>query len=291
VRSQPQALLTPAKDRRSVRLRPHWWTEAAVIVWLCWVYDAIANLAPLRQKAAMSHAGSILHFERALHIDPEAAMDHWMAAHRGLALVVADYYDNAHFVVTLGLIGLLWWKYPSLYRPLRNSLVAINVVGMAVFWVYPTAPPRLYDPAVYTDVVALTHAIGSWHSGTLAHAANQFAAMPSLHVAWACWSALAAHRILGGRRGAVLVWAYPALTVVSVLSTGNHFVLDSAAGVVTFAICSFAADRWQAWWTTLQAHVALRREATLGRGATHSDADLDHPLAPKAPASKAHGTD
>ena len=115
--------------------------------------------------------------------------------------------------------------------------------ALAVFWCYPTAPPRLLAPGRYVDVVAATHAFGSWHSGTLATAANQLAAMPSLHIAWAAWSALAAARIWGGPSiaGPLAVWVYPVLTAVAVMATGNHFLLDVLAGLVTMVVCH--ADR------------------------------------------------
>lgn len=235
--------------------RPRWWPEVLVVVWLCWVYDDVANLAPLRRQAAYAHARSILHLEQLAHLDPEAALNRWLAGHHTMALWVSNYYDNAHFIVTLGLAGLLWWRYPSLYRPLRTSLVLINVVGLAVFWSYPTAPPRLLDPGRYVDVVADTHAFGSWHTGTLATAANQLAAMPSLHIAWAAWSSLALWRILGGygSRWAPAVWLYPVVTTFAVLATGNHFLLDAVAGLATMVVCTVVGDRWQGWWASLRA--------------------------------------
>jgi PAP2 superfamily len=232
----------PAQTRRA-----RWWTEVLVIVWLCWVYDAIANLAPLRQAAAYAHAAGLLRLETTLHMDPEASLDHWLARHHTLAVLVSNYYDNAHFVVTLGLVGWLWWSYPGLYRPLRTGLVLTNLIAMVVFWLYPMAPPRLLNPGRYTDVVASTHAFGSWHSGTLATAANQLAAMPSLHMAWAAWSALALWRIFAGRRFRWLVWLYPGVTSVAVLSTGNHYVLDVIAGLATLVVAMVIADRWEAW--------------------------------------------
>ncbi len=228
--------------------RPRWWPELLVIVWLCWVYDAVTNLAPLRLQAAYAHARTLLAVERTLHLDPEATLNHWLAGHPGLALWVSNYYDNAHFVVTLGVVGWLWWRHPGQYRPLRTSLVLINVIGLVVFWRDPTAPPRLLDPRRYVDVVAATHAFGSWHSGTLATAANQLAAMPSLHMAWAAWSALAVWRVFRGSRAAGLVWAYPLITAVAVMATGNHFLLDVAAGVLTTALATWIAVGWQAWW-------------------------------------------
>jgi hypothetical protein len=223
------------------------------------VYDWVANLAPLRRQAAYAHARSLLHVEQTLHLDPEAALNHWLAGHHTLALWVSNYYDNAHFVVTLGTVGWLWWRHPDQYRPLRTSLVLINVIGLVVFWRDPTAPPRLLEPHRYVDVVAATHAFGSWHSGTLATAANQLAAMPSLHMAWAVWSTLAVWRVFRGRRWAGTVWAYPVITALAVMATGNHFLFDLLAGVVTALVATGIADRWQGWWTARQARQALQQ--------------------------------
>lgn len=234
------------------------WIELALIVWLGWVYDMIANLAPLRNALAQHDARSIMDAEKWLHLDPEAAMDHWMAHQHTLAVWVANYYDNAHFVITIGALVVIWWKWPDRYRPLRNSLVLLNVFGMVVYWFVPTAPPRLFDPARFYDVVATTHAFGSWHSGTLATAANELAAMPSLHIAWACWSALAIWRVLPRRGWAHLVWLYPAATAVAVMATGNHFLMDVLAGAADFAVATWIADHVQGWWTTRQACRALQ---------------------------------
>jgi hypothetical protein len=228
------------------------------------MYDAIANLAPLRRDAAYGHARSLLRLEQLFHLDPEAALNHWLAGHPRLGLWAGTYYDNAHFVVTLGLAAWLWWRHPAFYRPLRSSLVLINVIGLLVFWVDPTAPPRLLDPGRYPDVVAATHAFGSWHTGTLATAANQLAAMPSLHVAWAVWSALVLWRVFGPRRWARLAWVYPAVTAVAVMATGNHFLLDVAGGVATTASATWLADRGEGRWTAWRLRAGLAIPARVG---------------------------
>jgi hypothetical protein len=207
-----------------------------VIVWLCWVYDAITNLAPLRLHAAVSHAWGVLHLEQALHLDPELTLDRWLAGHHTLGLILSDYYDNAHFVVTLTLLGWLWWRRADLYRPLRNALVLVNVLGFVVFWLYPVAPPRMLSAYGFTDVVASTHAFGGWHTGALASAANQLAAMPSLHMAWAAWCTLALWRISKRRWVRGLAVLYPCVTALAVLVTGNHFVLDIVGGLLAMAM-------------------------------------------------------
>ncbi|MGH9056024.1 MAG: phosphatase PAP2 family protein [Acidimicrobiales bacterium] len=241
--------------------RPKVWGELLVVVWLCWVYDWVANLGLLRLGAARAHARGALHLEQVLHIDPEASLDHWLVGHHTLAVLVSNYYDNAHFVVTFGIVAWLWWRHPVQYRPLRTGLVLANVIAIVVFWVYPMAPPRILDPRRFADVVASTHAFGSWHTGSLASAADQLAAMPSLHIAWAVWSALALWRVFRYRRLAHLAWLYPALTALAVLATGNHFVLDVLGGAATIVVAMLVADRWQGWWTTRLANRAVARRS------------------------------
>jgi len=89
---------------------------------------------------------------------------------------VSDYYDTAHFIVTLSLLGFLWWRRADIYRPLcATRLVLVNVNRLVVFWRFPVAP-RGCSTASPTSV-ATTGAFGSWHSGSLAAHANQVAAM------------------------------------------------------------------------------------------------------------------
>jgi hypothetical protein len=215
------------------QMRTSWWIEVLAIIWLCWVYDAITNLAPLRLHTALDHAKVILIAEQALHLDPEHSLDRWLAAHHTLGIVLSYYYDNAHFVVTLGLLGYLWWRRADVYRPLRNSLVLANALAFIVFWRYPVAPPRMLPG--FTDVVAATHTVGSWHTGALASQANQLAAMPSLHIAWAVWCTLVVWHITTHRWLRALGVIYPFVTAFAVLATGNHFVFDIFGGLATIA--------------------------------------------------------
>jgi hypothetical protein len=210
--------------------RTAWWVEALTIGWLCWIYDAVNNLAPLRLHSALAHGREILAAERSLGISPERSLDHWVAAHHTLGTILSYYYDNAHFIVTLGLLGYAWWRRADIYRPLRNALVLINVLGFVVFWLYPVAPPRMLGG--FTDVVAATHTFGSWHTGALASSANQLAAMPSLHIAWALWCTCTVWAITRRRGLRALAVVYPFITAFAVLSTGNHYVFDLLGGAL-----------------------------------------------------------
>ncbi len=57
---------------------------------------------------------------------------------------------------------------------------------------------------------------------------NLYAAMPSLHVAWAAWCATAIVITTRSRRRH-LAWLYPAATTLVVLAPASHFLPDAAA--------------------------------------------------------------
>jgi len=229
----------PAPARRS-----RWWVELAAIAWLYWLYDALNDLSPIRRRAALRHASGVVHVERVLHLGVDRWLDAWTAHHHLLGAALADYYDTAHLWTALAVLVWLWWRRPGAYPHLRNVLVAVNIVGFLVFWLYPVAPPRMLPG--FVDVVGQDHAWFSWHSGALATHANQLAAMPSLHVAWALWVAVALWRVTSSPTWRTAGVAHAALTVVAVMATGNHYLLDVVAGVATLAVALAAVGGLEA---------------------------------------------
>jgi len=222
------------------------WVELAIAGWLFWLYDVINNLAPLRGALAVANAESLFGVEGALHLAPELAINHWLAAEPLLSLIASYYYFFTHVAATVLVLAWLWWRRPAEYLRMRTQLVVINLVAFAVFWRYPLAPPRALPQFGFVDILAVSHAAVSWHSAALVHDANQYAAMPSLHVAWALWCAAAIIRVVRRRVLALLAVAYPLVTVVVVIATANHFVLDVAAGAATVPVAgalSWAAAR------------------------------------------------
>ena len=212
------------------------WIELAVAAWLFWLYDVINNFAPERRQFALHNGTSILSFEHSLGIGLEHTLDRWLSAHSVLAFIATYYYFFAHALVTAALLAIMWWRTPALYRRMRTQLVLINLIAFVVFWRYPLAPPRMFPGLGFQDIVASSHAVISWDSAALSHDADQFAAMPSLHIAWASWSALAIWRL--ARRPAVRAIGpvHLALTAFVVVATGNHYLVDVLAGGGTAAL-------------------------------------------------------
>ena len=231
--------LAPPFRRRLLRRRDGrapLWIELAVAGWLFWLYDVVNDFAPERRAFARNNALSLLSFERSLGIDIERSLNHWLSLHSVLAFVATYYYFFAHALVTAGVLAWLWWRAPVRYRRMRTQLVLINLIAFVVFWRYPLAPPRMFPKLGYSDVVAASHAVISWHSAALSHDADQFAAMPSLHIAWASWSALAIWRMASRPALRALGPVHVALTAFVVLATGNHYLVDVLAGGATAAL-------------------------------------------------------
>ena len=213
------------------RLRPAWQGELAVIAFLMVVYDRVADLGALRVGTAVAHARTLLNDERRLHLAFELPLDRFVARHAELGSVLALYYDLAHGLVTIGVLVAVFLAAPHGYRRARRALVLVNLGALAVFLALPLAPPRLVPGAGFVDVVARSGTWSAWQSApTVARHANDYASMPSLHVAWAVWvllTVVAATPHIALQR---LAWAHLALTVAVVLMTGNHYTADVVAG-------------------------------------------------------------
>lgn len=183
-------------------------------------------------SVAFHHAGDILSLERVLGIDIELDLNKALLDAPWLARAANYFYGIAHFVVTLGIVVWLYRYRPEHYRWLRAALMAATAVALVGFWLYPLAPPRFLPSEGFVDPVS---ALGSWglYSGQTSGAlTNQFAAMPSMHAGWALWCGLVLLRLGTQRWVKALGVIYPTTTVLVILSTANHYLLDAVAGMI-----------------------------------------------------------
>lgn len=234
-----------------MRTRPHWAGELLVAAFLLVIYDQVAGLAKVRAEAAFAHGRDLLALSPA---GLEKSADHWLAGVHWLRDPAAYYYDLAHIDVTVAVFLLCFVWCAPVYRRARTALVLVNLIGLAVFLLYPVAPPRLLPGGGFVDIVAESGTWGSWEAagGGVAERANEFGSLPSLHAAWAIWVALTVMSMTTRRSLRALAWAHVAMTSVVVIVTGNHYVIDIAAGALVVAV---------AW--ALAPALALRRAPAL----------------------------
>jgi hypothetical protein len=232
-----RALVQNWKERRVSSIRPFLLGELLIVFILLRVYDYVKSLENVRMAASLHNGRDILQIERAVHVDVESGANHWLSHHHTLDTLLVWWYQYSHISGTMAVLACCYLWFPQLYRSARNTLVLSNSVAMLVFVVLPVMPPRLLPHAGFVDSVALA-GFGTSHGGPIQPA--QFAAMPSLHLAWATWVAVVSFTMLKGVSHRGLVFLYPVVTTISVISTGNHYVLDVIAGVAV-AVGSFAA--------------------------------------------------
>jgi PAP2 superfamily protein len=233
----------------------HWVRELILAAVLYEVYNLIQHLLTGGTAHAQHNGRDLFDWERRLHLDPERFLNNLFDAHTVVAVPACYVYATLHFLVTP---AVLIWAYrarPAAYRQARTVLIVMTVSALAGFRWFPTAPPRLLDGAGFTDTLAHFSRWGWWGSDALPSAAsslaNQYAAMPSLHVGWAVWSGATVYTLTHRRAIRVLALAYPAVTTLVVLGTGNHYLLDAVAG----------AALWLLAFVLVHCYAPLRRAA------------------------------
>jgi hypothetical protein len=236
--SSAPAVVEPSSRETSRWIRrPALAGELLVVAALVFCYDRVCGLADARQVVAVRDGLHVLAAEQHLHIDVESATNLWLAAHRQLAWLASWYYQLAHLTVTLLVLLACYWRRPAVYRPARNALVGINALALIVFWTYPVAPPRLLPGAPYIDVTQATGAAAA----TATSAPDPYAAMPSLHTAWAVWVAIVGGVLIRRWWARTLLVCYPLVTVAVIVTTGNHYVLDAVAGAAIAGLAALSA--------------------------------------------------
>ena len=196
-------------------------------------YSVVRVLAPHRVDASYQHAYEVQDVERALGVFHELAINTFLSRHHWLGTGASYYYATFHFIVTPVLLAWLWKRRQRLYAPLRSALVMATAAALVVYATWPLAPPRFALPGTVDSV--LEHPV-IWASGHgVAGFVNDLAAMPSLHVGWAVWCAAALVTVLRSP-WRHLAWLYPFCTMVVVIATANHYLLDAAGGAFVIAL-------------------------------------------------------
>lgn len=216
--------------------RPVWWQEIAIIAFGYWVYTLGRNAIPEQAAIARRHGHAIQQLQNTLHLNWELSFNRFVAGHEWLAQTLDYYYATLHFIVTPVVMVWLFTRRPRVYRGARTVLVTTTLLALLGFYLYPTAPPRLLTNTPYIDTVLRFHTWGSLADPKIAEHSNQYAAMPSLHIGWALWCGLAVFTCARRRWVRGLGLAYPVGTLVVIVGTANHFVLDAVGGALVVAL-------------------------------------------------------
>lgn len=198
--------------------------ELALLGALYLIYRAGRLAITGQETRAFANAELIRAAEKALSIPPEVAVQSLFHGLPQVFELANVYYVYAHFPVT---IAFLLWGYLrrpiAEYRWARNLLVTQTMLALGLHLLMPLAPPRMFPEWGFVDTMARWGP--SAYDGASADFANQYAAMPSLHVGWAVLIAVVVCRT-GPRPIAILAVAHATFTCFVVTVTANHWWLD-----------------------------------------------------------------
>ena len=217
--------------------------EMAICGGLLVVYRTIRTVTRTDLRTAFGNANEVISFERWLGLPFEDNLQSFLLDHPTLIKLLNHYYIWFHFPAAIGLLLWLYLRHHDRYHPVRNLMAFVTFAALIIHLVYPLAPPRMM-----TGFVDTMREFGPsiYPKNALDGAANQIAAMPSLHFGWALIEAMAVISVLKSH-WRWLFAIHPALMALSIIATANHWWIDAAAAALLILSAIAAWRVVQSW--------------------------------------------
>ncbi|MDQ2828600.1 MAG: phosphatase PAP2 family protein [Chloroflexota bacterium] len=248
--------------------------QILIIIGLEKVYEASRGIVPRQDHVALSNGLAVVHLEKTLHIFDEWHLQRFVLGHKQwdigplilnrdvIVSAINHFYLYSHFIGTLLFLAWLYWFRRRQFPFVRNLLTVTSALAMVIYIVFPMMPPRLMGQHMdvpqgwrVQDTLAplINYTLQQHQIGY-----NPYAAMPSLHFAWAL--VLGVTLALIGRHWLLRAVGvlYPFMMLATILISGNHLLLDAVGSVVVVTI-SVAI--------TLAIHRRFKPRAMIGRQA------------------------
>jgi membrane-associated phospholipid phosphatase len=232
--------MTSRADAMSRRL-PRGWGHFLfqIAIWLGFyvAYQAVRGHADRNIAKAFTDGRWIISTEQRLHTLVEPSFQRVIDGSGLLIdLTTYTYWLSQFAVVGIALIWIYFRQHPR-FADFRNTLVVANLLGLVGYWIVPTAPPRLFPSEGFQDTLAL-HSSVNHHSGLVLDVTNQYAAMPSLHSMDAIIVGVTMAYLCRNRIAKALWLLWAPWVWFTVMSTGNHYWLDVAVGVLLAGVAA-----------------------------------------------------
>jgi len=215
----------------------YWWGELVFGLVFYVAYSAVRNTNGNDPAAARRNAFKLIGWQQTLGINYERLLQEWALHFQPLILACNYFYGSLHFIVTAGVLVFLYRKHSDEFPLWRNALLVGTALALIGFAFFPLMPPRLLPHSYgFVDTVDKYPAFWSFNRGAVNKISDQFAAMPSVHCAWALWCALALVPRLKRTWARWLAALYPLFTVTAIVLTANHYFLDVVGGFIALGL-------------------------------------------------------
>jgi membrane-associated phospholipid phosphatase len=241
---------------RARSLLPHGPLDLArQIVLFCgayWLYRLVRGLVDGRAADAFANARSVVDVERALGLFFEPGLHSWATGHQLVIDGASWMYLNSHFAVTTVTLAWIYLRRNERFYFVRNMFMVAMGLALAGYLALPTAPPRFLPELGFSDSVAAFTGVQP-DSGSADVLFNPYAAIPSMHVAFALMLGATMAQVARRRWAQALWWAYAPVVSFVVVVTANHWWLDGFLGALVAAVSAvcahgvFARARPEVW--------------------------------------------
>ncbi|MEZ4502936.1 MAG: phosphatase PAP2 family protein [Dehalococcoidia bacterium] len=222
--------------------RAHFLSEVAVIAPAWLAYFLIRGATQADPAQAIARGRALADFERDLGIYIEQWLND-LITRSDIATSIANWiYIWGHWPLILGVAIWLFWHAPEAFSRYKHAFLLSGAIGLAVFFLFPTAPPRLAEPGLIDTVTARSDSYRVLQPPALT---NQYAAMPSLHVGWNLLIGIALAHNIRGWAPRVIGWLSPFAMAFAAVSTANHFLVDIVAGASLALFALWTVKRWE----------------------------------------------
>src|SRR3954453_4315645 len=209
--------------------------EAALVCGLFALWQLANSVAHHHVAGGLANGTWIWNAERWLHVPSETWFQAPAHPHSAVGRASNYYYATAHLTGMVVFLIWLWLRHREHYPRWRTTMAIFTGLSLLV-QIIPVAPPRLINGTGLTDTAQLFNQ-SVYQAFDFA---DQYAAMPSIHVGWAVLIAVAAWQCSRGLFRYVAL-AHGVATTLIVVLTANHYWFDGLGAGLLLAVAWLAA--------------------------------------------------
>jgi membrane-associated phospholipid phosphatase len=225
---------------------PHGWgdlgRQLGLLLIVDLAYETVRGIADGQRAVAMAHGQQIIDAERATHTFFEPSFQAFFLKFDWVVDFANQVYMNSQFAVVLGFFFWLYIFRNESFYFVRNMFIVSMGLALVGYTLYPTAPPRLFPEYGFVDTINDFSNVN--HDSALVKVfINPYAAVPSMHCAFALMVGLSAAKLSRHWYTRTLWALWPVLVIWVVIVTGNHYWVDAALGALVAAVSALVASR------------------------------------------------
>lgn len=229
-------------SRRLPRGWGHFLLQFAIWVGFYVAYQLVRGAADRNLASAYRHGEWVVLEERRFGALFEPALQRVTDTSSVLIALTSYTYWLSQFAVVGLTLAWVYFRHHERFAGFRNWLIFANLIGLVGYILVPTAPPRMFPEWGFIDTLGQYSSLNH-DSGLVSFVANPYAAMPSLHAMDAFIVGIVMASVSRSRLLKAFWYVWPAWVAFVVVSTGNHYWLDVAAGVLIAIVTGFVLQR------------------------------------------------